>query len=128
MDVGATSGTTARPHCSAAPLATFSHLSERDPFRAGRAAASVRAVITGRISLTPSSVAFWITSSMRSPFSGERASTRRSGDSGRAAIAEARRASTPCRATRSSVASNSWPAPSKIRTASPERSLRTSRA
>jgi hypothetical protein len=41
------------PALPAAPLATFSHLSERDPRRAGRAAATVRAVITGRISLTP---------------------------------------------------------------------------
>ena len=97
--VGATSGTTARPHCSAAPLATLSHRSWRDPFSAGRAAASVRAVTTGRISATPSSVAFWMTSSMRSPLRGERARTRCRGDSGRGSTAALRRASTPFRVT-----------------------------
>ena len=42
VTVGATRGTAARPHCSAAPLATFSQRSWRAPFSAGRAAASVR--------------------------------------------------------------------------------------
>src|SRR5207249_4127597 len=73
VEVPAIRGTTARPHCSAAPLATLSQRSCREPSRAGRAAASVRTVTTGHTSATPSSVAFWMTSSIRSPFSGERA-------------------------------------------------------
>ena len=40
--VGAMWGTTARPHCSAAPEATRSQRSLREPSSAGRAAASVR--------------------------------------------------------------------------------------
>ena len=51
--VGATGGTTARPHCSAAPLATLSQRSWREPCSAGRAAASVRAVTTGQTSRHP---------------------------------------------------------------------------
>ena len=47
-----------------------SQRSWREPCSAGRAAASVRTVTTGQISATPSSVAFWSASSMRSPLRG----------------------------------------------------------
>ena len=104
----ATSGTTARPHCSAAPDATRSQRSPREPCRAGRAAASVRNVTTGQISATPSSVAFCTTSSIRSPLRGDTASTRRSGDSGRGERRpRPRRAETVRRDTSSRTASNS---------------------
>ena len=61
----------ARPHCSAAPHATCS---QRSGARAleRRACGRVGAhVTTGQTAATPSSVAFWRTSSMRSPLSGE---------------------------------------------------------
>ena len=109
--VGATRGTTARPHCSAAPLATFSQRSWREPCSAGRAAASVRTVTTGRISATPSSVAFWIDQLHAVALQRrQRRATMRSGDSGRGSAPAPRcgrhlAAASPL----SSVASNSAP-------------------
>ena len=65
---------------------------------------------------------------MRSPFSGDSASSIRSGDSGRASTAWFRRRLTAWRVTLSSVPWNSAPRPSNTCTSAPARSRNTSRA
>ena len=87
---GSTAGTTTRPHCLTASRAIRSQ-------RAWRAAAPVagrattRAVSMGMIRATPSSVAFWTSQLMRSPFRIAWASVIAHGDSragsGRASMA-----------------------------------------
>src|SRR5690606_38552214 len=63
----ATGGTQARPDCSQADITTFCQCSRRFSARSPESLTTLRWLVTGWIALTPSSTAFWIVKSIRSP-------------------------------------------------------------
>ena len=117
--LGATGGMRLRPHCSHAAITTFCQCVSRRSRRSRARRTIERAVATGWIDATPSSVAFCRTRSIRSPAQIPCARWISNGDSRSIARRSRTAATTPRLPSATSVALDSAPSPLKSTTSSP---------
>ena len=124
-DSGRIRGRRLRPHCSHADITMLRQCSSLRSARSPDSRTTERSLMTGTIALAPSSVAFWMVRSIRSPLETHCARVMASGDSRSASRHSLTLTVVPPRPRRIRTARNSPPPPLNSVTSSPSRSRST---